>query len=381
MKILMIIDRYIPIWGGAENQLKQLIPYFKNKGCEIKILTRRWYKSLKRQEIIGGNNVYRIGVPSTNFFSTITYLFGLLRFCIKNRKNIDIIHTHGAATLGAIGSFLGNIINKPNIAKIATAGRIPILQNSIFGKLILNTLKKSNAIICLSNEIYGELKSINIPDEKIKHIKNAVDHNRFTPAAQIEKNQFREKRNFGKDDPIILFSGRLVPRKGIDILIDVWPKVIKKFPNARLLIIGSGKTQADSLEEKIKNQCSQQKLSNIYFEGEVIDPEKYYSAADILVFPSKKEGFPNVLLEAMSCQLAIIASRIGGATDLIINNQTGILFDNEDTESLKEKIESLLNNKNKIDFLGKNARENISKEATFDKISSEYILLYKSIID
>jgi len=380
MKILMIIDRYIPIWGGAENQLKQLIPHLRHLDCDIKILTRRWHQDMKKLEIIDATPVYRLGIPGTNIFSTISYVLGLFIYSIRNRKGIDVIHSHGAAALGAVGTVIGSVIGKRNITKIASSTKIPKLQKSLFGKLVLSFFKKSSAIICMTDEILDELKAINVATAKIKRISNAVDVNRFKPGNQETRSTFRKERGWDEETPIILFSSRLIIGKGLDILVKAWPDVIKSFPDAKLIILGSGTNQIDSVEEEIKEQISSNNIENIHFEGDVTNPEVYLGISDIFVFPSRHEGISNALLEAMASGLCCIASAIGGNQTVMEDGKDGILFKMDNPESLSNAIIKQLHNPEERLRLGKNARNKVAGKYSFETISNNLLIYYKELI-
>jgi len=373
----MIIDRYIPIWGGAENQLRQLIPHLKSHECEITILTRRWERALLVNELIDETQVFRVGISGKHLVATIFYLLGLLKYVYINRRNIDVIHTHGAAALGAVGRVLGILSGKPNIAKIATAGRIPALQNQIFGKFILYFLKRSKAIVCISDEIRKELEQIKVAESKIIFAPNAVDGVRFSPLEK--KENLRKRHHFNMEDLIVIFSGRLVYRKGLDILIDVWSGIIKQCPNAYLIILGSGKGQLDSIEEKVMLRVKQEKIRNIFFKGEVMNPEQYYRMADILAFPSRKEGFPNVLLEGMASGLVPVAFNIGGVVELIRDKENGFIVSLENTKEFQKCLMELIQNKEMLYEFSKLARERISYKYTFESLSLQYLKVYKKL--
>jgi len=375
----MIIDRYYPIWGGAENQLRQLVPHLKKRGCQITILTRRWNKNMSAKKVVDDTYVFRVGCPGNHIFATAIYLIGLTQHVLRNRGNIDMIHTHGAAALGAFARILGWLIHKPNIVKIATAGRITKLRKNLFGRIILAIFKKSNAIICMTREIENELISIKITPDKIRYIKNAVDTNRFKRLDERQRKMWREDRGWDANDPITIFSGRLVYRKGVDILIETWEKVVRTHTNARLIILGSGENHHDSIEDQIRFTIEEKGLLNVYLEGFTNKPEIYLGISDILIVPSRKEGFSNVILEGMSSELATIATKIGGNVDLIKDKETGTLVPQDDLNSMAHMIINLINNLPQQENIGKNARGYIIQNLTFDKIANEFINLYKEL--
>ncbi len=240
MRILMIIDRYVPLWGGAESQLRQLMPQLCSCGCEVSVLTRRWTVDLAKKEKVDDVPVHRVGLPGRGAFATLSYILSLFLFVLFQKNTFDIIHTHGAAQLGALGCVLAKMVRKPNVAKVASADRIPLLEKTVLGRIVLGVFKRSTAIICLSTEIDGQLKRIGVSRERIKYIKNAVDPLRFSPLPEDERKRWRTERGFVPSDPVVVFLGHFRPIKGLDVLLDAWPVVFKASASARLLILGCG---------------------------------------------------------------------------------------------------------------------------------------------
>jgi len=379
MKIKMLTERYFPIWGGAENQLRQLLPYLSREGFHVEVITRRWRKEMQRTEYIDGTMVRRIGIPGEGLLPTILFVLMLGVYLIGKSPSIDVIHTHGAVAMAALGRFFAMITGKVNVAKIATAGRILKYRQSLTGRVILFWFKRSDAIICMSDEVLEELANTNVPSQSIFRIENAVDGNRFKPMSVDKRKEWRSKRGFEEKTPLVIFSGRLVPRKGLDILIDAWCRVIKKYPDTHLLIIGSGNFQPDSIETQMQLKVDSENIGNIHFEGETDSPESYLGVADIFVFPSRREGFPNALLEAMASGLSPVASEIGGVVDLIKNGKTGLLFPPEDSQTMADKIQFLLNNPEVRVRIGQKARTHVLENYTFDRVAEQYCQLYENI--
>lgn len=380
MKILMVIDRYFPVWGGAENQLRELSRRLLASGCKIIIITRRWKKDMLQYDVIDSIPVVRVGWPGCGQSETLRYILAMTYYLLCEGKKADVIHTHGAAALGAVGSLAAWFTGSRNIAKITTAGRIPKLQKNLLGFLIISLFKRSDAIVCMTSEIRKELEVISTSSHRVIQIPNAVNANRFYPLPDKERQRWRVDRGFGSQDPIVIFSGRFVYRKGIDVLINAWPYVITRYPKARLIILGSGHHQRDSIEEQMRRKVSQESITNIYFIGDTRTPESYLSVGDIFVFPSRREGFPNAILEAMASGLATVASKIGGVTDLIENGKTGLIFPSENYKCLSEKIIYLLDRPVELDSIGKAAREKVLRNFSFKKIVAQYLTVYQTLI-
>ena len=235
-------------------------------------------------------------------------------------------------------------------------------------------------MICLSKEIHKQFQRINIPEQRIKHIKNAVDASRFHPLYSSQRQAWREKRGFNGTELLVLFCGNFRPIKGLDILVEALPRVSKAVPQARLLILGHEKFIPGSVKESLQKKIQEGQIPHINFEGETPSPELYYGAADLLAMPSRQEGFPNVLMEAMACELATVSSDTCGINELIIPGENGILVPADDPGRLADAMITLLQNPDQRASLGKKAREYVVRNLTFQQIAGQYFQLYNEVI-
>lgn len=375
----MVIERYFPIWGGAENQLRQLSRRLVDLGCKVTVVTRRWKKDMSIHDSVDNIPIVRVGWPGNGLIATLGFTASLTFYLLHKGKTATVIHTHGAAALGALGSLVSRLSGPPNIAKIATAGRIPKLARSLPGRLILKLLKDSNAIICMTKEIQKELHAIHTSPQRIFHVANGVDGKRFRPLSDAQRREWRVARGLAPESPLVVFSGRLVHRKGIDVLFAAWHQVAELYPSAYLFVLGSGIDQLDSIENQVRWEIRQKGVTNVTFVGDTQAPESYLNIADIFVFPSRKEGFPNALLEGMASGLAIVASEIGGVVDLVENGKTGLLFPCGDAMALSSKIIELLHDPQKRKSLGSCSRQHVLKYCSLEDVSRQYFEAYKRL--
>lgn len=381
MNILMVTERYLPIWGGAENQLKQLIPHLSVLGCTIKIVTRRWHQKMPSVERIEDTEVFRLGIPGVGIVATIIFIFALTWFIIRHRAWIDILHSHGAVNMGALCKVFACLLGKKNVAKIASAGRILPLYATWRGRIILRFFKQSDAIISMTEEIDRELAVIGAEHRKVKRIVNGVDSQRFYPLDPTIRTRIRDGLGLAESDSIVLFSSRLVVAKGLRVLLDAWPAIFEKHCKAWLIIVGSGENQKNSVEEEVKKRVVEElALVNVKFMGETNQPERFLGAADVFVFPSRREGFPNALMEALVAGVPVVASDIGGVTGIIVNNQIGTLFEAGNAEALAEKVNELLDDLVSAKERALLSRRYMMENFSFPSIALRYFSLYKELL-
>ena len=140
-----------------------------------------------------------------------------------------------------------------------------------------------------------------------------------------EAKQFRDESNVSHNDILIGFIGRLVPDKGIDILLDAFSSLFSKYDNIKLIVIGDYEPHRGRLTDRqiqlLKND------SKIFHVDFTYDIEKYYAAMNILVLPTKREGFPYTLMEAAAMELPVVATKVTGCIDAVIDGETGLLVE------------------------------------------------------
>lgn len=379
MNVLMVSERYLPIWGGAENQLAQLAPRLAGKGVNVMILTRRWRPDMARREHIGEIPVRRIGVPGSGAVAKAVFAVSLLVFLLLKRRRYDVLHSHGAVKMGALIACIAALTGRPAVAKIATAGAIPRLRGTLPGRLALALFKRVDTVICMSREIHRELESIAVDPARIAWIENGVDADRFAPRSESARADWRQGSGLSAGALVAVYSGRLVRRKGIDVLVKAWSRIDSVAANAHLFLLGSGIDQPDSVEQDIRARVQGDAIPNIVFVGDTARPEDFLGAADLFVFPSRREGFPNALLEAMAAGTAVIASNIGGCADLIRSGKNGILVEPDDPQALAEQLHICLAQTETRARLGKAARWHVVEHNGLEKITDRYLDLYRTL--
>ncbi len=300
---------------------------------------------------------------------------------IVKKHNINIIHAHWLIPQGFIAVLYKKIFNK-NIKIICTLHGSDIfsLQNIILKNLKKYILKNCNLISAVSSTIKKEILKYKISSQKIKIIHNGIDLN-FT---HITKNKNDLKRQYNISSFCLLFVGRLNEQKGIKYLINALPKVIKKLPKIKLLIIGEGPDK-----NKIKKQVQKLNLNqNIIFTGKIENQllPSYYNMADIFIGPSiitknnSTEGFGMVLLEALINETPVITTNSGGMTDIIENNISGIIVTPKNSGAITNAVLDLLNNHNKRKILSDNGKKLVLDKFNWKKISFEYFSAYQQIL-
>ena len=238
-----------------------------------------------------------------------------------------------------------------------------------FHKYCEKAVEKCNKIITISKSNNEEvIKAFPKAKEKVVQLQNGYDQSIFYKKEYNKKeilNKIGVKQEFKK---IVLFSGKLVHIKGIDILL----KAAKKYENENTLTIIAGD---GILKKDLKKQAKDLELKNIIFVGNQSQENlnKLYNIADVLAVPSRVEGFGLVAIEALACGTPVVATNQGGMTDFI-NEDVGALVDVENDVELEKEISKILNEEKEFDReqLAKYARDNYSQSLLIDKVIKIY---------
>jgi glycosyltransferase involved in cell wall biosynthesis len=368
LRIAHVIQRFLPFVGGAERQLAAVAARLGDRGLECCVFTRRRDHS-PAAEIFPGFSVRRLANPGGRVVAAATFTVSAMPAFHNFRP--DVIHAHELFSPTTTALAYKKIFGTPVIAKVLRGGSIGDickLSATYIGRLRLAAIRSQvDAFAVISREIDSELAGIGIPQERRRPVPNGVDTLHFSPATPAQKTMLRERLVQTKA-PVALFAGRLEPEKQVDRLIALWPQVREDVPGAVLVIAGEG---------SMLNSLKRMAPPSVLMVGLQTDMQPWYRAADAFVLASTAEGLSNALLEAMASGLVPVATAVGGAPDLLKNNENGLLVDWQDAGSLKHAIVRALTTGRQQQFLANAARQTVVSSYSLDVTVERLIGLYE----
>ncbi len=297
-----------------------------------------------------------------------------IKKAFKCCRDADIIHSQWILP-GFVGLLVGKLLGKKTIITIRQVASGPLMR--IINKFVL---ERTDHVIFNSTFTRDEiLKLCNIKSYSVMN--PTVNCEKFKQAPKSEIGKLRGKLNIRKNAKVIFSMGLLVPKKGFDYLIRAMPKILKKEPDAVLIIGGEG-SERPKLELLIKELSIQDSVKLV----SQIDADKtplYYNMSKMFVLPSifdekgETETFGVVLIEALACGKPVVASRVGGITD-IVNEKCGFLVEQKNPPALAEKIILLLGNKKLRDKLGIQARRYAQETFNSKNVLKNLLSSYKN---
>jgi glycosyltransferase involved in cell wall biosynthesis len=392
IRVCICAPLFFPIVGGTELQTKLLGKALLEQGVDLTVVTQK-IPSLKTFEVLDGIPVHRAIRPvSLGPLFGLTYMISLAWFLVRHGRSFAVIHFRQAYLGSVVGLLLNRLLKKKVLITIAGGGESGDLQrikNMKFGSLILNFLSKADGFLALSEQISDDLRTLGVPNSKILKVANAVDTLKFAPPSADERKAMQDRLSPAQEK-VVIYIGRLAPEKGVDVLIDAWTLVSKSCEDSILFVVGAG-----SEEETLKDQVRALNLQgSVRFLGQVDDVYPSLAVSDIFVLPSRAEGLPNALLEAMACGLPSVCSALGGCPDLIglgvgseglsveelTVGESGLLVPPNKPHHLAAGILRLLEDERLRETLGQRARLKAVEHYSLKTVATHYRSIYASIL-
>ena len=297
-------------------------------------------------------------------FKDLKSLYLLYKLFKKEKPFIVHTHTPKAGTLGMIAAKLAGVPHR-----FHTIAGLPLLITTGPKRLLLNTVEKIT--YASATKIYPNsfaMKDIIInnkftKEEKLKVIEkgstNGVDTNHFDPNLfdNSYKLELKKTLNVNSEDLVFVFVGRLVRDKGINELVETFVKLNAENPHTKLILVGPFEDHLNPLKPSTYSLIESHKsISSVGYQKDV---RPYFAIADVLAFPSYREGFPNVVMQAGSMGLASIVTDINGCNEIIENGVNGIIIPPKNENALFEAMEYMINHPEERNNMANSSRSKI----------------------
>jgi len=381
-KLCVVTHTFLPHVGGIERVVYEQCKRLMQKKFEPMVLTHRNYTDKSyvfdgiRVQCYDSVNIgFRLGIPYA-----IPQMSSLKTF-LETLKANDLIHVHGHPYLSSfLAAKIAKRYSKPLVLTQHNTfieynnlwDTVEKLNDLAIGKQVL---KEADKIIVVSNATKNYVLSLGADPKKIRVLHNGVDLNRFKPLSGV-KSEMRRKLGIAQDASVVLTVRRLVYKNGIDTLVESAEIAVKKNPKLVFVVVGKG-PDFEEVKEKIAQVGMQ---GNFRLTGFVSDEELplYYNAADLFALPSKSgEGLPLVALEAMACGLPVIATNVGGTSE-VMSDDYGKLVPPNSPGALAEAI--LEFSREDLVVLKKDLRAMMEQRYSWDKNVEKLGKIYEELI-
>lgn len=340
-------------------------------------------------EVIAREQCRHIIVPMTRKITPVQDLKCLWMLVkIFRKEKPDIVHTH-TPKAGLLGMLAARITGVKT--RIHTVAGLPLMVEKGFKYQLLKFIERltyaaatqvwpnSNSLLqfIIKNKLTNK--------EKLKIIgkgsSNGINLHRFTTDSLNQNTLATVKAsvNFSNNKVYLLCIGRLVKDKGIVELVNVFNELCKEHGHFILILVGEYEATLDPLpEETLQEIKTNPSIIHIPWTDHV---EYFMHIADYFVFPSHREGFPNVLLQAGAMGLPIVCSNIAGNIDIVQNNETGLIFDRGNEQQLLKLMQYALTHPQHLQTMAKNLEEEIQENYRQENIWQNMLEAYKSLVN
>ena len=330
-------------------------------------------------------------VNLTRQITPVQDLLALVKMYLFFKKNKPfIVHTH-TPKAGTIGMIAAKLAGVP--LRLHTVAGLPLLEAKGLKRKLLNWVEKIT--YSCANHVYPNstgLRDIIIEHQfcKVNKVKviangssNGIDTSYFNPDLFSADNTRQLKHDLGinEHDFVFIFVGRLVKDKGINELVQAFQKLHQQDPKVKLLLVGDYEYELDPLLPHTLEIIAEN--AGIIAVGFQYDVRPYLALSHALVFPTYREGFPNVVMQAGAMNLPCIVTDINGCNEIIIQNRNGIIIPVKQEKAIFEAMEVFISNDEMLSQMQQNAREMIvsryEQQIVWKAIRKEYKMLEQNV--
>lgn len=338
------------------------------------------------------NNVGTYFVPMTRAITPgldLKALYRLYRFLKKERPLIVHTHTPKAGILGMLAAKMARVP-----LRLHTVAGMPLMETTGNKRRILKAVEKLT--YDSATRIYPNSQGLKefilqeefTSSEKVKVLgkgsSNGIDTEYFDPGlvSGTERDRIRESLGISSDHLVFVFVGRLVGDKGINELVRAFLQVHQEHKQTTLLLVGPFEQELDPIDAELFQRIKEH--PQIFTTGYQEDVRPYFAVSDVLAFPSYREGFPNVVMQAGAMELPSIVSDINGCNEIIEEGVNGTIIPVKHTRALKEAMERMVKEPQWRQKLRHNSRKRITssykRQIYWDLLLEEYRKLEADLV-
>lgn len=369
-RLLLINYEFPPLGGGAANATANTARELAALGVEVRVLTSA-FAGLPRLEERDGYTIHRIAtLRRARDRSSVAEMLAFLTMSLVEAPRLalgwrpDAVIAYFGLPCGPAAWLAGRLTGKPYLISLR-GGDVPgflydgiSLYHRVAGPVIGWLWRRASAVVANSGGL-ADLARRFAPDVDVSIVPNGVDADLFRPAERAEQAETGRV--------VLLFVGRVVRQKGLDLVLQALPALPA---GVTLRVVGDGPARP-ALEAQAETLGIADRVSFLGWLGRDELPSAY-AGADLFVFPSRDEGMPNAVLEAMAAGLPVMGTRIAGNRDLIVDGETGLMVEADDAAGLRMGLERLVKDPELRMRMGAQGRRRVLEHFSWRAVASAY---------
>ncbi len=317
--------------GGAEHQARLQAEELARRGFTVEVACPRWPGT--RSGRLNGVRVRRLPFIDRRRLRTVSYGLALFCFLLWRLPRFHLVHVHLAYFQADVAVLAARIVRRPVWVKVAASGRLGEIDRmrraATWTRYV--GLRGAKVVQAVSQPVAQEVRAIGVHGDRVVRLANGVDTVRFSPVPDHERPALRDALGLPAAGVLVLYAGRFARHKGMEDLLAAWRRACP--PDAALVLVGS----TDTMEP-----VAIPPADDVIVRGWTTEIVVYYRAVDAFVLPSHTEGMSNAVLEAMSCGLPVVATRVGAASEMIRDGLDGMLVEPGDRAGLAAALASVV---------------------------------------
>jgi glycosyltransferase involved in cell wall biosynthesis len=331
-------------------------------------------------DTVEGITLHRLPTLRPRDLQVPSFSASLLRFLAVHRDEYDIIHAHGVIQ-HVTASIAGRWLGKPTILKVAMSESDLAFhrQGRIRGRVNRALVSRFDRFIATTPAIVDEFAERGIDASRVHLLPNGVDTDVFAPLPPEGRAALR--RSLGlPDGPLVTYVGIINSRKNIDGILRIWRAVCAKQPSAHLALVGPKPADTDPFFAELLTFVNGANLAGrVTFTGFKEPVVPYLQAAETFLFPSRREGMANSVLEAMACGVPALVSSTAGVASAVRHGENGCAFDVDDEPAFADALVDVLGNERLREQLGAEARRTVLTSFSLAGTAAAYRDLYAEL--
>jgi len=359
-------------WGGIEMFTIRAVQKLLERNISATLLC---YPNSKIHKKAMQENIETFTTKTSGYFNPVQTI-KVSRFISTGK--FDLVHTHATKDLWILSPALILAHSKIPLFITKHVGSF-IVKKDVLHKFIYRRVTTAFAISKVIRK--NLIDTVPLPERKIRILHDAIDTTKFNPE-KINNGKVRKEFKIKDDEIVIGMLARFSKGKGHEEFLLAAKILSVKFDNLVFMIVGEPSRGEEQYEKKIRDLCSEYNLNDkVIFTGFRSDIPEVLASMDIFAFPSHAEAFGIALVEAMAMQKPSVASNSDGVLDILVDNVTGLLFENGNASDLASKIEQLIISDEKRVSYGKAARKRAVELFDFEYFSDKVIDIYNQTIE
>lgn len=343
---------------GGPRQVLLLLAGLRQRGIHV-TLACSTESAIAAAATAAGHDVITHAIGGDLDISAISFLTRTVQ-----RLKPDLLHAHSRRGADFFGGLAAALAGVPAVL----TRRVDNPDTPVVGRLKYLAYDR---VVAISAAVHRQLEAQGVPPTKLRTIRSAINADACQPT--LTRTQFLTEFGLEESQRVVAVVAQLIPRKGHALLLDAWPLIRNRCPDARLLVFGAGPLDTDLRDRADLG-------GTVTFAGFHHGLLDFFGRVDLVVHPASREGLGVSLLEAQAAGVPVVACAAGGVPEAVADGVTGLLVPPANPAALAEAVIQLLDDPNRRQQFGAAAADRIRTDFSPDRMVEDYLAVYRELL-